>query len=170
MNPVQFPLVDKAYKLEKFPGKGGWTYAVIPEIPSDKHAHFGWVRVSGSIDGYPITQFHLMPMGNGKLFFPVKAAIRKAIGKVAGDTVSIILFKDDSPLLIPDDLLICLKDEPEAFNNFELYTDNEKKLFCDWITSAKTIATRDKRIAATVNAVLLSLTFAVYKAAKSLSS
>ena len=24
------PLVDKEYLLEKFPGKGGWTYALIP--------------------------------------------------------------------------------------------------------------------------------------------
>ena len=26
------PLVDKEYLLEKFPGKGGWTYALIPKI------------------------------------------------------------------------------------------------------------------------------------------
>ena len=26
------PLVDKEYLLEKYPGKGGWTYARIPEI------------------------------------------------------------------------------------------------------------------------------------------
>ena len=25
------PVVNKKYLLEKFPGKGGWTYAVIPE-------------------------------------------------------------------------------------------------------------------------------------------
>lgn len=29
-------LVDKEYLLEKFPGKGGWTYALIPEILQDK--------------------------------------------------------------------------------------------------------------------------------------
>jgi uncharacterized protein YdeI (YjbR/CyaY-like superfamily) len=25
------PLVNKKYLLEKYPGKGGWTYAAIPE-------------------------------------------------------------------------------------------------------------------------------------------
>jgi hypothetical protein len=30
------PLVDKKYLLEKSPGKGGWTYTVIPEILADK--------------------------------------------------------------------------------------------------------------------------------------
>ena len=30
------PLVNAAYLLQKFPGKGGWTYAAIPEIPQNK--------------------------------------------------------------------------------------------------------------------------------------
>jgi hypothetical protein len=33
---MEKPLVNKKYKLQKFPGKGGWTYAMIPEIPQDK--------------------------------------------------------------------------------------------------------------------------------------
>ena len=52
------PLVNREYLLEKFPGKGGWTYALIPEILQDKHSHFGWVIVNGSIDGYEIKKFH----------------------------------------------------------------------------------------------------------------
>lgn len=71
------PLVNKKYLLEKFHGKGGWTYARIPEILQNKKNTFGWVKVKGSIDGYEIKKCHLMPMGNGKLFLPVKAAIRK---------------------------------------------------------------------------------------------
>jgi hypothetical protein len=27
---MEKPLVNKEYLLEKFPGKGGWTYAAIP--------------------------------------------------------------------------------------------------------------------------------------------
>ena len=45
------PLINKKYILERFDGKGGWTFARIPEIPQDKHAHFGWVKVRGTIDG-----------------------------------------------------------------------------------------------------------------------
>jgi len=26
------PLVNRKYLLEKYPGKGGWTYAAIPEV------------------------------------------------------------------------------------------------------------------------------------------
>lgn len=75
------PVVDKTYLLEKIQGKGGWTYAEIPEIRPDKHSHFGWVKVKGSIDNFEINQYNLQPLGNGNLFLPVKAAIRKKIGK-----------------------------------------------------------------------------------------
>ena len=57
-------LVDKKYLLERFQGKGGWTYARIDEIPQDKRAHFGWVKVRGTIDGFEIRKYHLMPMGD----------------------------------------------------------------------------------------------------------
>ena len=77
-------LADNIYLLEKYPGKGGWTYARIPEILQDKTKPFGWVKVCGSIDGYEIKKCHLMPMGNDQLFLPVKAEIRKKIKKQEG--------------------------------------------------------------------------------------
>ncbi len=43
------PLVDKKYVLEKISGKGGWTFARIPEILQDKKSPFGWVKVRGTI-------------------------------------------------------------------------------------------------------------------------
>ncbi|MDN3710415.1 hypothetical protein QW060_26720 [Myroides ceti] len=43
----QKPLTDKQYLLEKFAGKGGWTFVRIPEIAPDRNRAFGWVRVSG---------------------------------------------------------------------------------------------------------------------------
>lgn len=71
------PLVNSEYLLQKFPGKGGWTYAAIPEILQNKNNPFGWVKIKGSIDGFKLKQYKLMPMGNGKLFLPVKSEIRK---------------------------------------------------------------------------------------------
>ncbi|MDX5419677.1 MAG: DUF1905 domain-containing protein, partial [Hymenobacteraceae bacterium] len=70
-------LTNKSYQLQKLPGKGGWTYAALPEILPDKHTHFGWVRVNGTIDGFELKSYNLMPMGNGQLFLPVRAEIRK---------------------------------------------------------------------------------------------
>ena len=141
------PLTDKEYLLEKFPGKGGWTYAVLPEIKPDNDAPFGQVKVKGSIDGYEIKSYHLMPMGNGNLFLPVKAEIRKKIKKQAGDYVHIILYRDDSEFEIPEEILQCLKLEPEAEVKFMKYKKGEQKKFTDWIYAAKKEETKADRIA-----------------------
>ena len=145
------PLVNKKYLLEKYPGKGGWTYAAIPEILQDRKAHFGWVKVKGSIDGYKLKSYKLMPMGNGKLFLPVKAEIRKLIGKKAGDYVNIILYADNNPIEIPEELMLCLNDDPLLLKIFLSNTEGDQKAFIDWIYSAKTEDTRVKRITLTLN-------------------
>jgi len=153
---MEKPLVNKKYLLEKFPGKGGWTFTIIPEISPDKHSPFGWVRVKGSIDGYEIKNYNLQPTvkGDGRLFLAVKAEIRKAIKKQAGDYVHIILYPDNEPFEIPEDLLICLKEEPHAYEKFRQLKESEQKVFVNWIYSAKTDDSKVKRIAATINAHL----------------
>ncbi len=139
--------IDQSYQLQKFSGKGGWTYAEIPEIVQNKDNPFGWVTVSGWIDTYELKQYKLMPMGNGKLFLPVKAAIRKAIGKQAGDWVQVKLKVDDSPTEIPQELLDCFALEDELLlHSFQSLTEGEKKTRIDYIFSAKTEETKAKRI------------------------
>lgn len=54
-------IVDGVYLLEKYPGKGGWTYAAIPEVRQDKRNPFGWVKVRGRIDEYELKQYKLLP-------------------------------------------------------------------------------------------------------------
>lgn len=141
------PLVNKQYLLEKFEGKGGWTFARIPEIIKDKKAPFGWVKVMGSIDGVVIKKYHLMPMGNGNLFLPVKADIRKKIGKQAGDTIHVILFHDNEPLEVPGELLMCLEDEPRAVKFFKSLSESEQRYYINWIYAAKKIETKTTRTA-----------------------
>lgn len=151
---MEKPLVNNEYLLEKFPGKGGWTFAVIPEILQDKKVSFGWVTVRGSIDDYEFKNHKLMPMGNGKLFLPLKAAVRKKIKKEAGDYIKVILYKDDSLIEIPAELELCLKDEPLAYETFVQLKNGEQKAFIDWIYSAKKDQTKVDRIAATINKII----------------
>lgn len=151
------PLVNKKYKLEKFPGKGGWTFARIPEVLQDKSKPFGWVKVRGSIDGYEIKKYNLMPMGDGMLFLGVRAEIRKKIKKKEGDTVHVILFPDDEPMEVPDEMMLCIKGEPEALKFFNSLTDNEQKYYVDWIYSAKKEETKIERLADTINMLLKGL-------------
>lgn len=146
-------LVNKQYLLEKFPGKGGWTFARIPEILQNKQNPFGWVTVKGSIDGYEIRNYKLMPMGNGSLFLPVKAAIRKVIGKKEGDYVTVILFPDNDPVTIPQEMLDCLRDEPLAYKHFLEMTTAQQKHYVDWVYAVKKESTRIDRIATAIQRI-----------------
>jgi len=148
---LQKPLINKQYTLEKFQGKGGWTFVQIPEIPQNKSNHFGWVKVKGSIDDYEIKKYHLMPMGNGKLFLPVKAEIRKKIKKHEGDIVRVILYPDDEAMEVPAEFTVCLKDDPGADQFFQSLSESEQKFYIEWIYSAKKEETKISRMAKAID-------------------
>jgi uncharacterized protein YdeI (YjbR/CyaY-like superfamily) len=107
-------------------------------------------KVKGKIDDYEFSNFNMMPLGNGNIGLPIKSAIRKKLKKQAGDTVHIIFYEDKTPLIILEDLLLCMEDEEGILEKFEKYSNGQKKAFIDWINSAKTEQTQAERIAKTI--------------------
>lgn len=82
-------LKEFSARLQRGPAKGAWTYVVM-----DGSAEFfgtrGLVKVRGTVDDQPF-ESAFMALGDGRHKLPVKAAVRRAIGKEVGDDVRVRL-------------------------------------------------------------------------------
>lgn len=139
-------IIEGEFFLERFQGKGGWTFIKIPVsiLPTGKA--FGMLKVCGTIDDFAFEGKHLMPMGDGCLFMPIAKPIRKAIGKEEGDKVLFKLYRDEIPNSIPEELIACLEDDPGKLQLFQKLSDAEQKRWIEYIYSTNSEDAKAQRI------------------------
>lgn len=148
-------------KFDKKGEKTGWTYIEISarqakKIKPDTKTSF---RVKGKLDDFPLKQTALIPVGDGNFILPINAALRKGTGKKQGDRLTVTLEADESKFVLSADFMVCLKDEPAALNYFKTLSGSHQRYFSKWIDSAKTTATKTKRIVMAVNALAMKQGF-----------
>lgn len=150
---VQFTATIK--KFDKQGEKTGWTYIEVPAAVAEKlnPDNKKGFRVKGKLDDYSFSMVALLPMGGGDFIMPLNAAMRKGIKKQKGATVQVRMEVDTNEIKPPNELMECLQDEPEALAYFNSLTKGHQNYFTNWINSAKTDATKAKRIAATLDAL-----------------
>ena len=130
-------LFNAEVTLEKFPGKAGWTYAPVGQLPFKVKTHFGNLKVSGRLDEVVLTDAHLMPMGKGLRFLPVNAALRKRLGKQAGDAVHLQLYAAEAPTMTISlaDFKECLAEVPGVLLRFEALAPAQQQQWLDWVVA-----------------------------------
>ncbi|MER3464511.1 MAG: hypothetical protein C4329_09020 [Chitinophagaceae bacterium] len=151
--------------LKKFDEQGektGWNYIEVPVgiaqelLPGNKKPF----RVKGKLDQFAFSKIALMPMGNGNFIMPVKATIRKAIGKQKGAVVAVKMQVDKKDLELPSEFAECLNDEPQALAHFHSLPKSQQHYFIRWISEAKTDPIKAKRIVQALKALSTGLGFA----------
>ena len=158
---MQIAFKTKLLKFDKQGEKTGWTYLEIPAKlaskmnPGVKQSF----RVKGKIDEHEIMQVSILPMGEGNFIMPFNAGMRKATRKSAGDSIDVSLAVDNRELSLSADFISCLADEPTAKEHFDGLPKSHQQYYSKWIETAKTEATKTKRIAIVINGLARHMDF-----------
>lgn len=83
---------NKVLILQHVPGLGAWTYHLRIPGTKDLDSRWGFLKVSGTIDGHPVKNINLAPRTGEDKLISINKSIRDTIGKSGGDKVKVTLF------------------------------------------------------------------------------
>ena len=130
------------------PADADWLFLVLPAAASRRLPSRAQVSVGGTLAGHPF-QATLEPDGQGGHWLKVDAVLRQAAGVDAGQTVALSLapLEHEPEPEVPDDLHQALRADPAARATWEDITPRARRDWIQWMTSARKVETRAKRIA-----------------------
>ncbi len=119
----------------------GPQLGVFAEFPFESAKEFGTrkaLRVKATFDG-KMFRMSLLPHGKGTHWLHLKKEIREAIGKTEGDSVHIIVEKDESPpkIKVPEYLKWLLENDLEMDKRFQKMPHSAKKFWTAFIDEPK---------------------------------
>ncbi|RZK79601.1 MAG: DUF1905 domain-containing protein [Pedobacter sp.] len=162
-------MVSFKAEIERFAEMGektGWSYVFIPQalanqIKSNFKKSF---RVKGYIDQVIISGMATVPMGEGDFIIALNGSLRKQLKKEKGAVVNVELEEDVTfKIEVPEDLDMCLCDEPHLIDNFMKLPKSHRNWYINWLNSAKTETTRTKRLVKIVSAMDRNMSFGEMK-------
>ena len=126
---------------------GSWAFAVLPRDASEQLPRRGRTTVEGTINGHPF-QTTLEPDGQLSHWLKVGRDLLDAAGVAVGDivTLELVPVKKEPEPEIPADFEEALATMPEARKVWDSTTTLARVDWIHWITSAKQLKTREKRI------------------------
>jgi len=152
-------------EIERFSRMGektGWTYVFVPkavaqQIKADCKKSY---RVKGKLDQVNVSGMALVPMGEGDFIIALKTSLRKELKKEEGAVLHLELEEDlDFKIEMPDDLELCLSDDPQLLETFLKLPKSHRNYYINWLNTAKTEVTRTKRLTQIVVAMDQKMTF-----------
>jgi hypothetical protein len=124
-----------------------WTFLTLPKNASAKLSSRGMTTVEGTINGLPFRAM-LEPDGQRSHWLKVSRKMREAVDADAGDVVTLEIApagKEPEPR-VPVDLRKALASAPKARALWSDITPVARRDWIHWITSAKRLETRARRI------------------------
>ncbi|MBE7177993.1 MAG: DUF1905 domain-containing protein [Mucilaginibacter polytrichastri] len=136
-------------QFEEQAEKTGWTYIEIPQDMAEmiKPGVKTGYRVRGKIDQMVIAGVSMLPMGAGTFIIPVKATMRRLLGKRKGAPVHVQIEEDkDFRYEMPEELDELLENDNESRTYFFSLTPSHRNYFLKWFYDAKTAPTKLDRL------------------------
>lgn len=125
---------------------GGGAFVFFPFDTAKEFGTTGRVPVKAIFDGITYTG-SLFNYGHAEHMLGITKAIREQIGKSPGDTLEVVIWKDEEARMV---------EVPAQFENlmkkggvlpvFEKLSYTHRKEYCRWITEAKKEETRARRL------------------------
>jgi len=146
-NDVKSRFETKLLRPAKPGDDASWAFVVLPKDVSEQLPRRGRTTVEGTINGHAF-QATLEPDGQLSHWLQVSNELLEATGAVIGDTVKLELspVKKEPEPAIPEDFQEALTANPEARKVWDDTTTLARVDWIHWMTSAKQLKTRTKRI------------------------